>query len=173
VQIVVGAQVAGDRPDRGEVVFALPWDPARPDAGPTDGADLFDRSFYSPPASAEVDGIRHGMVSRTRLPNPVDGTWSFYLRYDDDPDHLVAINPTGGRLRVPDVAPGEKIAERAEYVATLDEDWQLAVHRVEIPYREAKTLAGMWENPGSVLEVAISGSPDGPVEAWDPFSGTQ
>ncbi len=74
-------------------------------------------------------------------------------------------------LPVPDLSPGEPVPERAEYVATLDEDRLLAVHRAEIPYRKAATLAEMWQHPGSVLEVTMSDSSDERVEDYDPFNG--
>src|SRR6266851_9139 len=171
VQIVVGPQVAGDRPDPGTIVFDLPQDPAGQEADPLSGANRFDRRFYSPDATGDPAGdpseVRRGMVSRTRLPPPVSASWSFHLFYPDQPDQLVAIR----HLPVPDLSPGEPVPERAEYVATLDEDRLLAVHRAEIPYRKAATLAEMWQHPGSVLEVTMSDSSDERVEDYDPFNG--
>jgi hypothetical protein len=168
VQIVVGPQVAGDRPDPGMVVFDLPQDPAAEEIVSPERADRFDHRFYSPDASHNTAGEpRRGMVSRTRLPAPVSGSWSFHLLYPDQPDQLVAIR----HLPVPGLSPGQSVPERAEYVATLDEDWRLAVHRAEIPYRKAATLTEMWQHPGSVLEVTMSDSSEGREEDYDPFNG--
>jgi molecular chaperone DnaK (HSP70) len=174
VQIVVNPQVAGDRPARGEIVFDLPRDPADAAAASSGTEDRFDRSFYPPASDADDDGdeaapppSRRAMLGRTRLPAPAGNAWSFYLRYADQPDVLEDID----QLPVPGAGAGEGAPERAEYVATLDEDMYLAVHRAEIPYRKATTLTDMWENPGSVLEVAMSGSYDGPVADYDPFNG--
>ncbi|WP_172382599.1 hypothetical protein [Streptomyces sp. MNP-20] len=173
VEVVADNRVAGDRPDKGVVVFSLPRDPRRPGAAGAE-APRFDQVFRVPGAGPGARATR-GMTSGPLGPPPYDG-WSFYLRYPGEPDRkwdLLGVVPVPERGGTEGAygTEGVEAEEGVPYVATLDEQGRLRVHRAPVPYWRADSLAGMWGAPGSVFRVDMSDTKASYIAERDPFNG--
>ncbi|WP_030675188.1 hypothetical protein [Streptomyces sp. NRRL B-1347] len=173
IEIVADNRVAGDRPDTGVVVFSLPQDPRRPAAAAAE-APRFNEVFRVRGAGPNARAVR-GMTSGPIGSPPHDG-WSFYLRYPGEPDRkwdllgVVSVPERSGT----EPAYGTESVEAEQgvtYVATLDEQGLLRVHREPVPYWRADSLAGMWGAPGSVFRVDMSDTKASYIAERDPFNG--
>ncbi|MDN3025882.1 hypothetical protein [Streptomyces sp. S.PB5] len=186
MEIVVDTRVAGDRPDRGTVVFSLTEDPRSgpdPEAGRTEpdasGPVWFNLLFRESVAAGAR--VVRGRMSEPLPPPPHDG-WSFYLRYPTQPDRALelvdVVNVPDRESREPNTAArreprdeGSAHHEGVEYVATLDEHGRLRVHRTPVPYWAADSIADMWHNVGAVFRVGMNDATAAHIAERDPFNG--
>ncbi|MEV6378152.1 hypothetical protein AB0M31_01875 [Streptomyces sp. NPDC051773] len=180
LEIVVDTRVAGDRPDKGTVVFSVAEDPRVPGAddrvGPGGWFDLLFRE-----AGGAGARLLRGRMSEPLPPPPHDG-WSFYARYPTQPERvleLVDVLPAPRRAdegrdaaaRKERRDDGAEHQEGTEYVATLDERGGLRVHRTPVPYRAAGSVAEMWEHEGAVFRVGMNDAAAAHIAERDPFNG--
>lgn len=190
LEVVVDSRVAGDRPDKGAVVFSLAEDPRVRSEGEAGDAGegrqgaaaggWFDRLFRED-GPAGVRLVR-GRMSEPLPPPPHDG-WSFYVRRPTQPDRaleLVDVVPVPRRDDADRQGPavrgerrdeGGEQHEGTEYVATLDEHGRLRVHRTPVPYWAADTVAEMWHNEGAVFRVGMNDAAAAHIAERDPFNG--
>ncbi|MFE7835020.1 hypothetical protein ACFU53_02770 [Streptomyces sp. NPDC057474] len=210
LEIVVDTRVAGDRPDKGAVVFTITEDPRQRqrererereretvkerererERERGDGSAEGDRRRAAPGGwfdllfrEAGAAGVRlvRGRMSEP-LPPPPDDGWSFYVRRPTQPERaleLVDVVPVPRRaddgqdtaVRKEHRDEGSEHQEGTEYVATLDENGRLRVHRTPVPYWAADSVAEMWHNEGAVFRVGMNDAAAAHIAERDPFNG--
>jgi hypothetical protein len=151
----VWVAVRDDNSSRDErVELFAPW----PSGDGVRTTDYFNTFFHE---ERDLESVRTpGRISVPLPPPPALGDYVFYLRWPDGAEQqLPPLHATGQR------------GLTARYVATLDVQGSLRLHRGEPPFWAARSLRDVERIPGSVLRIRMDEGVSDLNPGWDPFSG--